>query len=69
MVERLAADKMQLGRLLLQSSDPSAAAQRGKNIEELEQDVEQTEGQLAKDVAGLGRARQVWLSASNKCRR
>jgi hypothetical protein len=46
-----------LGWLLLQK--PEQAAQSAKRIEELEQEVDQIEGQLARDVAGLGQARRA----------
>jgi CHAT domain-containing protein/tetratricopeptide (TPR) repeat protein len=59
LIERMAVDKRQLGRLLLQRPDPNGSDQSGKRTGELEQEVEQIEGQLAKDVAGLGKARRA----------
>jgi len=60
-VERLAADKRQLGQLLLESPQP--AKDRDQKVEALEQEVERLEGELAQSVAGLGRARRA-LSVS-----
>ena len=61
-VERLAADKRQLGQLLLESSQ-RPSKERDQRVEALEQEVERLEGELAQSVAGLGRVRRV-LSVS-----
>ena len=57
-VERLAADKRQLGQLLLQSPQ-RPAKERDQKVEALEQEVERLEGELAQSVAGLGQARRA----------
>ena len=62
LIVRLAADKTQLGQLLLETpTKPSG--ETNKKIEVLEQEVEQIEAQLAQHVSGFGRARRA-LSVS-----
>jgi tetratricopeptide (TPR) repeat protein len=58
LVGRLAADKRQLGSLLLGTRNPPSG-EINKRIEDLEQEVQQIEGQLARHVAGLGHARRA----------
>jgi CHAT domain-containing protein/Tfp pilus assembly protein PilF len=58
LLARLAADKRQLGQLLLQPHKPSAA-QMDQEIEALEHEVGQIEGELAQHVVGLGRTRRA----------
>jgi tetratricopeptide (TPR) repeat protein/CHAT domain-containing protein len=55
---RLAADKHQLDRLLLQSPN-QPSRETDQRIEVLEREVEQIEGQLAQHVAALGQARRA----------
>jgi len=62
LVGRLEAAKRQLGQLLLQTAE-KPPAESEKKIANLEQEVEQIEGQLAQHVSGLGRARRA-LSVS-----
>jgi hypothetical protein len=58
LIARLTADKNQLGQLLLQNpSEPNATTK--ERIDKLEQEVEQIEGQLARNVSDLGRARRA----------
>jgi CHAT domain-containing protein/tetratricopeptide (TPR) repeat protein len=66
LLARLGADKQQLSRLLLQTpNQPSGdinkaeALEHDKKAEALEHEVERLEGQMARHVAGLGRARQA----------
>jgi CHAT domain-containing protein len=58
LVAQLTSDKREVGQLLLQPSD-KPPDETNRKIVELEQEIEQIEGQLAKHVAGLGRARQA----------
>ena len=58
LVERLNADKQRLGQLLLETPKVSTD-QNTKQIQQLEQEVEQIEGKLARNVAGLGRPRRA----------
>jgi CHAT domain-containing protein/Tfp pilus assembly protein PilF len=57
-LERLAADKRQLGQMLLESPQ-RPVKERDQKVEALEQEVERLEGELAQNVAGLGRARRA----------
>jgi tetratricopeptide (TPR) repeat protein len=57
-IERLAADKMELGQLLLQSSSGSPE-DAGVSIQNLEQDVDRIEGQLAQQVTALRGTRRA----------
>jgi tetratricopeptide (TPR) repeat protein len=59
-IERLAADKMELGQLLLQSSSGSRSPEdAGVSIQNLEQDVDRIEGQLAQQVTALRGTRRA----------
>jgi CHAT domain-containing protein/Tfp pilus assembly protein PilF len=58
LLARLGADKRQLGQFLLQTPN-QPTGDVNKKIEALEHEVEQIEGQLARHVAGLGRARRA----------
>ena len=56
-IERLMADQRQLDRLLLKA--PEKLSKTSGQVEQLEEDVEAIEGQLAQRVAGLGQARRA----------
>jgi CHAT domain-containing protein len=57
-LEQLNADKERLGQLLLEK--PKLPADRvAKQIEQLEKEIEQIEGNFARHVAGLGRTRRA----------
>jgi tetratricopeptide (TPR) repeat protein len=58
LVWQLAADKRQLGQLLLRAPK-KPSSETNQKIEELEREVEQIEGTLAQHVSGLGRARRA----------
>jgi tetratricopeptide (TPR) repeat protein len=58
LVGQLAADKRQLGQLLLQTPN-KPSGEIDKKIDSLEREVEQMEGQLAQHLVGLGRARRA----------
>jgi CHAT domain-containing protein len=58
LVETLSADKQHLGSLLLETPN-LPADQTDKRIQQLEQEIEHIEGNLARHVAGLGRARRA----------
>ena len=57
-IERLVSDKMELGQLLLQSSFRSPVDAR-ETIQNLEQDVDRIESQLAQNVTDLRQARHA----------
>src|SRR5208283_5789551 len=57
-IERLVSDKMELGQLLLQSSSRSPVDAR-ETIQNLEQDVDRIESQLAQNVTDLRQARHA----------
>jgi tetratricopeptide (TPR) repeat protein len=57
-LEQLKLDQRELGQLLLRPPQKSSN-ETGQRIEELEQEVEKVEGQLAQHVAGLGQARHA----------
>ena len=58
LVGRLAADKRQLGRLLLQTPNKPSGETK-KKIENLEQEVDEIQERLARHVSGLGQARRA----------
>ena len=58
LIERLVEDKRLLGQLLLQTPGKPSGESENK-IADLRQEVDQIEGQLARDVSGLGRARRA----------
>jgi CHAT domain-containing protein len=58
MLQKLGVDKQRLGQLLLETPKLSAD-QNAKQIQQLEKEVEQIEGKLARHVAGLGRPRRA----------
>ena len=58
LVEHLNLDKSQLGQLLLQPAQ-ELSAETNQRIEALEGEVEKIESQLARHVAGLGKARHA----------
>jgi tetratricopeptide (TPR) repeat protein/CHAT domain-containing protein len=58
LVQRLNADRERLGQMLLETPK-TASAQNAKQIQQLEQEVEQIEGKLARNVAGLGPPRRA----------
>jgi tetratricopeptide (TPR) repeat protein len=58
LVEQLNLDKRQLGQLYLQPAQ-ELSAETNQRIEALEEEVEKIEGQLARQVAGLGQARHA----------
>jgi CHAT domain-containing protein len=58
LVQRLNADKQRFGQMLLEKSKVPAD-QNNKQIQQLEQEAEQIEGQLARHFAGLGRPRRA----------
>ena len=58
LVGRLAADKHQLGQILLQTSN-KPSAETNQKIENLEREVEHIEGQLGRYVSGLGQSRRA----------
>jgi tetratricopeptide (TPR) repeat protein len=57
-IQHLNANKQQLGQLLLETPKASAD-QSTRQIQQLERDVEQIEGKLARHFAGLGRPRRA----------
>jgi tetratricopeptide (TPR) repeat protein len=57
-LEQLKLDQRELGQLLLRPA-PKISNETGQRIEELEQEVEKVEGQLAQHIAGLGQARHA----------
>jgi tetratricopeptide (TPR) repeat protein len=58
LLQRLNADKQRLGQMLLEAPK-LPADQVAKQIEQLENEIEQIEGNFARRVAGLGRARRA----------
>jgi CHAT domain-containing protein/Tfp pilus assembly protein PilF len=58
LIQRLNAAKQRLGQMLLETTKVSAN-QSPAQIQQLEQEVEQIEGKLARHVAGLGRPRRA----------
>src|SRR5207237_226805 len=57
-VQRLNGDRQRLGQMLLETPK-GPVDQNAKRIQQLEQEVEQIEGKLARNVAGLGRPRRA----------
>ncbi|HEV2987538.1 MAG TPA: CHAT domain-containing protein [Candidatus Angelobacter sp.] len=54
-LEQLNIDRLELNRLLLQSADK--VPERSKRIEQLEEEIERLEGQLARQISGFERTR------------